>query len=258
MRWLKAIRSRTSWYGAVCTTMSAMANTNTSYPAPAGRVPAYSATPTGRGPWPGVVILHEGFGMTRDIVRITDRFAGNGYLSIAPWLFHRGNKIACIIRTFGALRTGEGVAVEDIVAARHHLVADSRCTGKVGVVGFCMGGGFCLMLAPRGLFNASAPNYGDWPKDVSVFADSCPTVASYGAKDRMLKGAAARLETLLAEGDVPRDIKEYPDVGHCFMNDLETRGPLKTAQSIARMSYSAPEAEDAWQRIFAFFGEHLN
>jgi carboxymethylenebutenolidase len=237
--------------------MAPMPNTNTTYPAPAGPVPAYFATPTGPGPWPGVVVLHEGFGMTRDIVRITDRFASNGYLSITPWLFHRGNKAVCIVRTFQALRNGEGVALEDITAARHHLVADSRCTGNVGVVGFCMGGGFCLALAPRGLFNVSAPNYGDWPKDVSDLANSCPTVASYGARDRLLKGAATKLETLLAEGNVPRDIKEYPDVGHCFMNDLNTRGPLRVIQSIARMSYSAAEAEDAWQRIFAYFGEHL-
>ncbi|KUI46111.1 carboxymethylenebutenolidase [Mycobacterium sp. GA-1199] len=234
-----------------------MPNTNTTFPAPAGPVPAYLATPLGLGPWPGVVVLHEGFGMTRDIVRITDRFASNGYLSIAPWLFHRGNKIVCIVRTFQALRNGEGEAVDDIIAARHRLVSDDQCTGKVGVVGFCMGGGFCLVLAPRELFAASAPNYGDWPKDVSNLAKSCPTVASYGARDLMLKGAAAKLDALLADGDVPRDIKEYRDVGHCFMNDLETRGPLKVIQSIARMSYSAPEAEDAWQRIFAFFGEHL-
>ena len=222
------------------TIMSAMANTNTMYATPAGPAPAYSAAPTGTGPWPGVVVLHEGFGMTRDIARITDRFAANGFLSIAPRLFHRGNKVACIVRTFEALRNGEGAALEDIVAARHHLIGDSRCTGKVGVVGFCMGGGFCLVLAPSGLFDASAPNYGDWPKDVSALSNSCPTVASYGARDRMLKGAAARLETLLAEGDVPRDVKEYANVGHCFMNDLGTRGPLKVIQSIARMSYADP------------------
>jgi carboxymethylenebutenolidase len=90
--------------------MPAMSNTNTTYPAPAGPVPAYSGTPAGAGPWPGVVILHEGFGLTRDTVRITDPFAVNGFLPIAPSLFHRGNKIACIVRTFEALRNGEGVA----------------------------------------------------------------------------------------------------------------------------------------------------
>lgn len=234
-----------------------MSNTNTTYPAPAGPVPAHVAAPAGNGPWPGVVVLHEGFGMTRDIVRITERFAASGYLWIAPWLFHRGNKVACIVRTFHALGSGEGVAIDDIVAARDHLVADSRCTGKAGVVGFCMGGGFCLVLAPRGVFDASAPNYADWPNDVSALPKSCPTVASYGAKDRMLKGAAAKLEALLSQGDVARDIREYPNVSDCFINDLETRGPLKVIQHIARTQYSAPEAEDAWQRILEFFGDYL-
>ena len=237
--------------------MSVMPNTNTTYPTPAGPLPAYLATPTGTGPWPGVVILHEGFGMTRDINRITDRFAANGYLSITPALFNRGNKIACIVRTFRTLSTGEGPVLDDILAAREYLLADPRCTGKVGAAGFCMGGGLCLVLAPRGVFDASAPSYGDWPKDLSGLQESCPTVASYGARDRLLQGAAARLETLLAAGDVPRDIKEYPNVGHCFMNDLQTRGPLKVIERIAGMAYSAPEAEDAWQRILAFFGEHL-
>lgn len=69
-----------------------------------------------------------------------------------------------------------------------------------------MGGGLCLVLGPSGAFDASAPNYGKWPKDISAIPNSCPTVASYGAKDRMLKGAAAKLEDLLATNDVARDI----------------------------------------------------
>lgn len=191
-------------------------------------------------------------------MRITERFAASGYLAIAPALFTRGNTVACIVRTFNALSSGMGVALDDCVAARDHLVADRRCSGRVGMVGFCMGGGLCLVLAPRGIFDASAPNYADWPKDQSALSNSCPTVASYGARDRILKRAADRLESFLAEGDVPCDIKEYPEVGHCFMNDLGTRGPLKLIQTIAHMRYSEPEAEDAWRRILAFFGEHLS
>jgi carboxymethylenebutenolidase len=240
---------------AACTRMSTMPNIT--YPAPAGALPAYLATPTGQGPWPGVVVVHDGFGMTGDIKRITDRFAANGYLSVTPALFHRGNKIGCVVRTMKTLTTGEGAALDDIIAARDYLVADSRCTGKVGVVGFCMGGGFCLILAPRGVFDASAPNYGDWPKDLSALPRSCPTVASYGAKDRILHGAAAKLETLLAKGDVVRDIKEYPNVGHSFMNDWDTPESMKVIERIVGMAYSAPEADDAWQRILAFFAEHL-
>jgi carboxymethylenebutenolidase len=196
-------------------------------------------------------------GMTRDVKRITDRFADNGYLAMTPALYHRGNRLFCVVRTLQAFRNGTGTAVDDLVAARDHLAADSQCTGKIGIIGFCMGGGFCLVLGPRGVFDASAPNYGQWPKDISALPDSCPTVASYGAKDRMLPGAAAKLEDLLASGGVARDIKEYAGVGHSFMNDWGTPGPLKVIERVAGMAYSRPEAEDAWQRILAFFGEHL-
>jgi carboxymethylenebutenolidase len=152
---------------------------------------------------------------------------------------------------------GSGPAIDDIIAARDHLAADQRCTGKVGLVGFCMGGGFCLTLAPSGVFDAAAPNYGTWPKDIDSLNRACPIVASYGAKDPMLRGAAARLEKLLAVNDVPRDIKEYADVGHSFMNDFPTPGPLRVVERISGLAYSEPEAEDAWRRILAFFGEHL-
>jgi carboxymethylenebutenolidase len=207
---------------------------NITYPAKGGSSPAYLATPIGQAPWPGVVVVHDGFGMTGDIKRITDRFAADGYLSLTPALYHRGNKMSCIVRTMKTLTTGEGAALDNIIAARDYLVADAQCTGKVGVVGFCMGGGFCLMLGPRRVFDASAPNYADWPKDLSALPKSCPTVASYGAKDRILHGAAAELETLLAEGDVPRDIKEYPNVGHSFMNDWDTPGPVKIMRTHRR------------------------
>lgn len=228
------------------------------YPAPAGPLPAYEARPTGSGPWPGVVIVHDAMGFSRDVKRITDRFADNGYLAITPALYHRGNRLLCVVRTVLAGRNGTGTAVDDLIAARDYLVADPQCTGKVGVIGFCMGGGFCLVLGPTGAFDASAPNYGEWPKDISAIPNSCPTVASYGAKDRMLPGAAAKLEDLLAKNDVPRDIKEYPNVGHSFMNQFPTPGPLKVIERVAGLEYSEPEAEDAWQRILTFFGEHLS
>ena len=227
------------------------------YATPHGPLPGYLSIPSGTGPWPGVVVIQDAFGMTDDLRAITDRFAANGYLALAPALYERGRKPACIVRTVRALMSGEGAAVDDIIAARDHLKRHTHCTGKVGSVGFCMGGGFCLVLAGQGVFDATAPNYGGLPKDVSSLAKSCPVVASYGAKDRGLRGAAQQLDEALAPGDVPRDVKEYPNVGHSFMNDWNVRGPLKSIVGIAGLAYSAPEAEDAWQRILTFFGEHL-
>jgi carboxymethylenebutenolidase len=219
-------------------------------------LPAYLAAPSGDGPWPGVVVVHDALGMTEDLRRITDRFAANGYLAMAPALYRRGQKLRCVVKTFRTLHRGEGNAVDDLIAARDHLTGDRRCTGRVGIVGFCMGGGFCLLLAPRGVFDAAAPNYGNpWPKNVAALSQSCPIVASYGGKDRMLPDAAARLERLLTDGAVPHDVKEYSDVGHAFMNEFPA--PLQFVGRIAGLAYSEPEAEDAWQRILGFFRTHL-
>ena len=227
-------------------------------PTPDSHLPGYLAVPTGAGPWPAVVVLHEVFGLNDDIRRITDRFAANGYLAFAPALFQRGPKPLCIVSAFRALATGSGSAVDDIVAAAEALRSDERTTGKVGSAGFCMGGGFCLLLADRGVFDATAPNYGPFPPAIGVPTRSCPIVASYGADDRLLPRAAAKLEESLAPSGVARDIKEYPGVGHSFMNEWKTPSPLHVVERITGLHHSAPQADDAWQRILAFFGEQLS
>jgi carboxymethylenebutenolidase len=204
------------------------------------------------------VVVQDVLGVTADLRRITERFATNGYLSLAPALYGRGPKIRCMISTIRAHFAGHGQAYEDLIAARDHLAANERCTGKVGLVGFCMGAGFCLVLSPKGMFDATAANYGLLPRDIESLSRSCPVVASFGAHDRIVAGgSAAKLEAVLAEGNVPRDIKEYPNVGHSFMNDWGICGPVRIIERVAGMAYSEPEAEDAWQRIVRFFDEHL-
>lgn len=221
-----------------------------------GTLPGYLAAPEGEGPWPGVVVLHEVFGLNDDIRRITDRFAAHGYLAFAPSLFRNG-KPACIAGAFRSLATGSGKAVDQIVAAAEALRVDDRTTGKVGSAGFCMGGGFCLLLAGRDVFDATAPNYGPFPPAIGVPTRSCPIVASYGAADRLLPKAAEKLEEGLAPSGVARDIKEYPGVGHSFMNEWKTPSALHVVERIAGLHHGAPQAEDAWRRILAFFDTHL-
>jgi carboxymethylenebutenolidase len=222
-------------------------------------VPGYLAIPQGQGPWPAVVVIQDVLGLTSDLKRITDRFAANGYLALAPALYKgHGPKIKCMISVIRSHFTGHGAAYTDLRAAREHLVSDSRCTGKVGLAGFCMGAGFCLQLAPSGLFEATAPSYALLPKDVEKLQQSCPVVASFGAKDPIVaRGTAAKLEAVLSDGQVPHDVKEYPHVGHSFMNDHAVPAPVRLVAGIAGMAYSHPEAEEAWQRILSFFEEHL-
>ncbi|MCW2622167.1 MAG: carboxymethylenebutenolidase, partial [Frankiales bacterium] len=180
---------------------------------------AHLATPAlGEGPWPGVVVIHEAFGLTDDIRVSTDRFGDAGYVAVAPDLFSHGGAIRCLKSTFAALVSGSGRAVDDIEATRAWTARRADCTGKVGVIGFCMGGGFALVVANKG-FDASAPAYGQLPKDLdAALAGACPVVASYGGKDRGLKGAAGTLERHLTAAGVPHDVKEYAAAGHSFMN----------------------------------------
>ncbi len=212
--------------------------------------------PVGDGPWPGVVVLHEAFGLDDDVREHTDRLAAAGYLAVAPDLFTNGG-IRCLRTTFRALMRGEGDAFGDIEAARAFVAGRADCTGRVGVIGFCMGGGFALLAAPRG-FDAAAPNYSPLPAgDLDEFLrGACPVVASYGARDRGLKGAAAKVERVLTDLGVPHDVKEYPDAAHGFMNRVNL-GPFSPVARVGGFGYHHPSAEDAWVRILRFFDTHL-
>lgn len=238
--------------------MGAKRMTNTVYPAPDGPLPGYLAVPTTEGPWPGVVVVQDILGVTADLRQITDRLAEQGYLGLAPALYRRGRRLTCLVSTIRQYFQGSGPLFNDLVAARDFLAADERCTGKVGVVGFCMGGGFALLMSPRGHFDAAAANYGLVPKDLDSLRDSCPVVASYGGKDRVIRpGSAAKLDAALAQASIPRDVKEYPDAGHAFMNNYQLAAPVRVMVNLAEMAYSQPEADDAWKRMTAFFEEHL-
>ena len=96
-----------------------------------------------------------------------------------------------------------------------------------------------------------------WPKDIDALKRSCPVVASYGAKDRTLPGAAAKLNRAGRHGCAPR-YQGYPEVGHSFMNNWGTPRPLRFVERITGFAYSEPESEDAWRRILAFFDDHLS
>src|SRR5579875_1818100 len=156
------------------------------YPAASGELTAYLAEPRGEGPWPGVVVIMDALGLSDDIRLATDRLAAEGYLAFAPNLYS-GRGLCCVVATIKASRSGEGEAYGDIEAARRWLADRPDCTGRIGIIGFCMGGGFALLCAPRYEFAVSSVNYGEVPEDAAQrLAGACPVVASYGRRDRGL------------------------------------------------------------------------
>ena len=231
--------------------------TSVPIPSPAGALSGYLATPpTGQGPWPGVVVLHEAFGLTDDIRRICDRIAAEGYVALAPDLFSWASTPRCLVATFRSLFRERGRAFDDVDAARRLLLERDDTTERTGVVGFCMGGSYALLASVRG-FDVSAPSYAHLPKDPErTLAAACPVVASYGRLDLSLRGAAEKLDRALTANGVEHDVVEYPGVGHSFLNRYDS-GPLQVLDRLKPLAHDADVAEDAWRRIFAAFETHL-
>lgn len=208
---------------------------------------SYLALPEGAGPHPGVVVVHEVFGLNDQIRDICRRFAGEGYAALGVDLFQGRNRALCMARMFaGGLRGDlDYYGVPALKAALGELADRPDVdAGRIGAVGFCLGGTVVLTWAcTDGRLSAIAPFYGSAPRPREATRRMCPVVGSWPDRDFTTK-AARILQTELTAGGVAHDLKIYPGTKHAFFNDQ-------------LRSYDAEAATDSWQRVLAFFDEHV-
>lgn len=207
---------------------------------------------------PALVMIYEILGMSEEMKQVARDLADEGYVVLIPDLFDRpGPKAICVARTLAASATGSGQAIGDLEAARRWLAARPDVDEeRMGVIGFCMGGGFALVLAMNGKYKVAAPFYGSAPDPMPR---SCPVVASYGARDPRFARFAPTLRKNLEALGVPHDVKVYPDAGHSFYTPTP-RGMLGFLGRIGPLhaEHHPESARDARQRVLAFFREHLD
>jgi carboxymethylenebutenolidase len=207
----------------------------------------YIAAPDGSGPHPGVVVIHEAYGLNDHIKDVTHRFAGAGYVALAVDLFTDRNRAVCMARYMGAMLLGSvnRYGIDDLKAGLTYLAKDHTVDAqRLGAIGFCMGGGFAIAWAcTDSRLKAIAPFYGANPRPLEAVNRICPVVGSYPEKD-FTASAGRALGAALDAYNIPHDIKVYPGARHSFFNDTGR-------------TYDKAAAEDAWTRVMKFFGAQI-
>jgi carboxymethylenebutenolidase len=214
----------------------------------AGVMVSFFAKPEGAGPFPGMIVIHEIFGLNPNIRQICQAFAGQGYAALAVDLFSNRNRAACMMQIFHGImfRPLNNPILADLNSAFDFLKQKTDVDAeRIGAVGFCMGGSYALQMAVTAKnMKAASVFYGANPKPLDTVAQACPIMGSYPDKDFTTR-AAHELEAKLVSYNIPHDIKIYENTQHSFYSQQRT-------------PFEVEASKDAWQRMLNFFDEHLN
>jgi len=225
------------------------------------KMPCHLARPASGGPYPGLVVVMEAFGLNDNIRNLTDRFAAEGFVAIPPNLYFRQPKnvvgydnLPGAIKLMGSLNDDQ--VVGDQTAAINYLKNLKEVNPRFGTTGFCMGGRVAFLTAVRNSdVNATAPFYGGGmtragqPGGKAPIDDAAnlkgPVLAFFGGKDAFIPMAEVdKFRDALNQGGKPAEIVLYADADHGFMCD-------------DRPSYHAAHAKEAFAKTVAFFKKNL-
>ena len=218
------------------------------YPGATGDIKAYMALPKGAAKLPAVIVIHENRGLNPHIEDVTRRIALEGFLALGPDL----------LSPMGGTPTDEDAArdmiskldsqqtVQNLAAAVSFLKKQAHGNGKVGVMGFCWGGGMSGALAVNAPdLDAAVVYYGVQPKAADVGKIEAPLLLHYAGQDARIDEGIPAFEEALKKANKKYTLYMYEGAQHAFNNDT----------SEAR--YNKPAAEQAWSRTVAFLKENL-
>jgi len=225
---------------------------------PDGTFEAYCALPDGDGPWPGVVLFQEIFGINDNMRWLADRAAGAGFLALVPDMFWRleprferkdesglGDAMNIV------MQFDQAAAMVDMQATFTHLIGMTACDGNVGSVGFCLGGALSFGFAATVRVDGHGPDamvsyYGSAVNDLLGMADQiqCPMLFHYGTNDAFIPTENIDQVEAVVAGRPDVGFYRY-DAGHAFSN------------ADAPSMYVEAAATQAWARTLDFLGAHL-
>ena len=214
-------------------------------PVDGGNISGYLSRPAGGGAAPGVVVIHENRGLQPYLRDVTDGLASSGYIAVAPDLLSREGGTAAI----------EDIppVLSEIPRERHSADAlaaiaylQSQGATRIGIIGFCFGGGVTWRVATESPDIAAAvPFYGSNPPIEAVSNIKGAVYACYGEKDERINAGIDEITAALKAAGTTCDMKVYAGAGHAFHNHTNEE------------RYSAEAATAAWADALAWFGKHL-
>ena len=221
---------------------------NINYDGATGEINAYLATPKNEAKVPGVVVIHEIWGLNPHIEDVARRLAAEDFLAIAPdALSSQGGTPDDPEKAFSMVRQLDwSTTVKDYIAATKYLESHPKSNGNVGVIGFCWGGGMANQVAVNSPdLKAAVPFYGPQPDPKDVPGIKASLLLHYaGNDDRINKGIPA-FEEALKKASIDYRLYMYEGVNHAFNNDTNPE------------RYNKEAAQLAWKRTIAFLNEKL-
>lgn len=217
-----------------------------SYPGPGSdALMGYWAYQEGGQPRPAIIVIQEWWGLNEHIKDVARRFAAEGYVVLAPDLYHGVVTTEPDEARKQAMALSSSEAVAEIQAAIDYLKGQDFVNGRFGVVGFCMGGGLVLQTAANSPdIQAAVPFYGS-PLSTSEAANvTAPVLSFLGTRDGIPASDYEAMHAVLSEAGVPNKFQLYDGAQHAFFNDT-------------RASYDEAAALDAWQQTLDWFETHL-